>query len=207
MNDASCTYIEPNRRKRRYALEVLFSRAARLSNQYGGVSTCGDPIEGALIWLPPGCHPLTVSQAMRAGLLEATLGIGVTAMFRSLRLMNVVECAHKSLLCPRPYWYLLVAGVDPQRQGSGVNSRLMSVMHAYFDRLRVASVVDATSPELAAYWCRLGYVVRDVRTVPMAGFSYWHMTRNDVVDAEPLTVRFNVSDSSRTRLRPRPVAA
>ncbi|MEZ4865645.1 MAG: GNAT family N-acetyltransferase [Caldilineaceae bacterium] len=177
MPNEFCQYLEPNYCERWATIKLLFSGMATIANHYGYVHTDGHPCQGATVWFPPGTYPLTHWQMLRAGLVKCPFVMGLSAMNRLLKLAHFTETVHAHLMQGQPYWYLLFAGVAPERQGQGIGTELVTKMHDFLDAMQQTALLEANNEQLVSYWERFGYTVQLKADVPVGGVTYWFMVR------------------------------
>ena len=126
----------------------------------GAAWTTGE-LPGAALTLPPGRWKTPP---------RVTLGHGPEAVRvfgrrtgHGLGLLTRMESRHLR----EPHWYFPYIGVAPAQQGRGLGRTLMEPVLDRCDRERLPAYLEATSPDNARLYRRLGF--REVETVTFAG--------------------------------------
>jgi GNAT superfamily N-acetyltransferase len=126
---------------------------------------------GVAMWLPPGRAQLGTVEQLR--LLPAMARVYGRDLARALRGMSAMEAAHPH----EPHWYLWLLGVDPQRQGEGLGSRLLAEVLERCDRERVPAYLEATTPRNRDLYLRHGFEDSGELRLPDDGPRLWPMWR------------------------------
>jgi len=119
------TTLFPDDVERDRMMPVLWQGVVAYCQAFGRVDTIGD-IAGVAAWAKPGYAHLTLWRHLRSGfvLFRAVLMLSAKSRALFLRAMSQTDRAHARWI-PSPHWYLWALGVDPNRQGSGIGSRLL----------------------------------------------------------------------------------
>lgn len=142
-----------------------------ISLQHGEILCASEHRElaGVLVAAPPGSFPFPAPPMPDR--LRAMWAQGARASQRFASLFEIL-CARHPVV---PHWYLSTLGVAPDRQGTGIGSRLLEVWLADVDR-RVGTAYLETDRESS---CRLyesaGFVVVD--SFVFCGVRVWQMQR------------------------------
>jgi ribosomal protein S18 acetylase RimI-like enzyme len=126
---------------------------------------------GVAMWLPPGQAQLGALEQLR--LLPVMAGALGRDLPRALRGMGAMDAVHPH----EPHWYLWLLGVDPQRQGEGLGSRLLAEVLERCDRDRVPAYLEATTPRNREFYVRHGFEDRGELQLPDDGPQLWPMWR------------------------------
>jgi ribosomal protein S18 acetylase RimI-like enzyme len=126
---------------------------------------------GVALWLPPGQAQLSVLDQLR--LLPAMAAAVGRALPRALRGMNAIDAVHPH----EPHWYLWMLGVDPERQGEGLGSRLLDEVLARCDAERVPAYLEASTERNRALYLRHGFEDAGELRLPGNGPRIWPMWR------------------------------
>lgn len=166
--DPAMTYIFPDPADRTKRLPRLFALLFEDDGPVGmRLVTAG--IEGATLWRGPGRSKTGMWEMIRhaPGMIYALGG----AIGRALTVANAIDAHHP----PGDFWYLHVAGCDPQHQGKGIGSALIRDGLARGGGLP-CYLETATERNLGLYRS-LGFEVTDDWYVPKGGPRFWSMAR------------------------------
>ena len=131
-----------------------------------------DGIEGGAFWLPPGKWKMGILQQfmlMPAMIRSSTLK-RVPAVMGGL---NAIEKQHPH----EPHYYLLALGVNPDKQGRGVGTKLMAPILERCDRERIPAYLESSKEVNVPLYERNGFKVTERVTVPNGGPPMWLMWR------------------------------
>lgn len=94
----------------------------------------------------------------------------------ALRFVRVDREMHKRH--PRyPHWYLWFVGVEPERQGQGLGSRLLQSLSETAEADNVPCYLEADLASNVKLYERHGYRVQAEETLPPLGVRFWFMKR------------------------------
>lgn len=174
-DEPNFTYMLPSPDRRRRALPWFFgSFVTRLGLRLGAVDVVNGGA-GAAIWLRPGAS-VTPRVAIRSGMLAMPLRFGLMGMRRSQQLAQSVEGARTELM-PRPHWYLMALGVDPNEQGKGLGRALLEAGLARAYQARAPSYLETFRASTAEFYDRYGFEVVSERKIGRSGPRFFAMRR------------------------------
>lgn len=128
--------------------------------------------DGTAVWLPPGADTTGLGQQIR--LLPTMIkSVGLRGLPRLLRTLSLMDAHHPK----EPHFYLMLLGVDPDRQGQGIGSDLLREVLDGCDRDGVPAYLEASSPRNVPLYERWGFVVREQLDLPGGGPALWPMWR------------------------------
>lgn len=168
-DDPVLAWIVPEPGRRRTVLPGLFRifAAAFIRHHESLVTSDG---AGAALWAPPGVPAVAEHEAEQFGReLEKVTGADAPRLFA----VDDVMAAHH----PRtPCYHLQLVGVDPEWQGRGVGSALLTPVIERCDRDGVPAYLEATSPHNRRLYERHGFRTRETLQIP-GGPVMWAMWR------------------------------
>jgi ribosomal protein S18 acetylase RimI-like enzyme len=137
----------------------------------GEVWTTHD-LTGAALWAPPGKpRPGWGDLLHLLPVLPYLVGLGRSAP-DAARLLSAADRARPK----RAHWYLATLGTDPDRQGRGVGSSLVSTVLARVDRDGLPAYLESSKASNVPFYRRLGFEVRGEISAP-SGPTLWLMWR------------------------------
>lgn len=175
-DDPLTVYVEPDDAKRARVLPWFFGTGARYGDMFGEVYTTPQSVEGAAVWLPPGEFTLSPLRMMRAGMLAAPFKLGLGAFMRFMGAMNHVEELHKRDMPPE-HWYLMILGVEPDRQGHGVGGSLIEPILARADASELPCYLETMKERNVTFYRKHGFDVVVEDDLPKGGPHFWTMKR------------------------------
>lgn len=126
---------------------------------------------GATIWLPPGGWEVSL---LRQILLLPGMAIRLGfSLGRLLRAMGALESNHPRL----HHFYLVFAGVVPERQGKGIGSTLLTPVLERCDREIIPAYLEASTPLNRRLYERHGFEVTEEIRFAEDAPPVWRMWR------------------------------
>ncbi len=115
-----------------------------------GTGYISDEMAGAALWLPPGVSPdeETITARFEAT-VDPALMPEIEDMFAQMAAFHPSE----------PHWYLPMIGVETQRQGNGVGSRLLRYSLDKVDEEGRPAYLESSSPRNVPLYERFGFSV------------------------------------------------
>lgn len=155
-DDPVVSWLVPDEGRRRADLAALMLVfAARV--QPHGENCVNETATGAALWLPPRATFTAEDDARFETALVAAAGQDVE---RAGQLTAVMEEAHPT----DPHHYLMLLGVVPDQQGTGIGSALLRAVLDIADAAGEPAYLEATSPLNRALYERHGFeVTRELR--------------------------------------------
>ena len=92
-----------------------------------------------------------------------------------LRAIALDDAVHAALPCEERWFYLRMAGVQPERQGKGLGGLAIRAGLAEAAARGVSSVLETATPGNVGLYQRLGYEVSSEWDVPGGGPHFWTM--------------------------------
>jgi GNAT superfamily N-acetyltransferase len=130
---------------------------------------------GAALWLPPAKWHLGIAAQVR--LLPTMIRVAGRDLPRLFRVLNLIEAHHPK----KPdHFYLAVLGVEPELQGRGFGSALMSPVLARCDRERIPAYLESSKRRNVVLYERHGFRIVEELRLPKDGPPIWRMWRDPV---------------------------
>jgi GNAT superfamily N-acetyltransferase len=157
----------------------LFLPVLRACRRWGAVHVAtgddGTPA-GIACWLAPGNADLALWQWLSCGLLNVYWRIGPRAMRRFAVKEAFFERHHRADM-PAAHWYLLLLGVEPDRQGQGVGGALLSPTLARADAEGCPCYLETDSERNLRFYARHGFTVAREGVIGKDGPRVWTLRR------------------------------
>lgn len=175
-HDPAFTFTFPDDAARRHRLPWLMGIGVGYGSRFGDVLTTAGSMLGHAVWLPPGETSLSEERMGAVGFDEAPARMGADALKRFGDFMELVSRHHERLV-PAPHWYLLILGVEPERQGQGIGSALIAPNLARADAEGLPCYLETAKERNVMFYRRHGFEVRDEENIPGGGPKVWMMVR------------------------------
>jgi ribosomal protein S18 acetylase RimI-like enzyme len=133
------------------------------------VARLGECLAGVLIAAPPGSYPLPPPSLRHR--LRCLVGQGLRVASRWGRVFDALRSQHPM----EPNWYLGTLGVDPDLQGRGVGSALVSAWLEEVDRDRSPAYLETDVHDNVRFYSDVGFDVEG--EVSVLGVPIWRMRR------------------------------
>jgi GNAT superfamily N-acetyltransferase len=176
VDDPVMSWLFPDEPGRVHALERFFAiELDRVHLRTGEVWTT-DSATSAALWAPPGRWRVPVGTLLREG--PSLLRVFGRRTLLGLRGLSRVEARH-----PRwPHWYLAILGTDPDWQGKGFGSAVMSPVLQRCDEESLGAYLESSKESNIPYYRRHGFEVVDEVDMPR-GPRVWLMWREPKRDS------------------------
>jgi ribosomal protein S18 acetylase RimI-like enzyme len=166
--DPVATFLFPDAMSRVRRLNRFFALQLRQNYLRRGVVTMTTLGDGAALWMPPGAPAPTV----RERLLHAAFGLQLGRRRAAAhKLTTLLERRHPK----EAHWYLGAIGVDPDGQGRGVGTTLLEEMLARSDARREGVYLEASRPESARLYARVGFDLVELLDPAAVGIEGPHL--------------------------------
>ncbi|MFQ5416515.1 MAG: GNAT family N-acetyltransferase [Myxococcota bacterium] len=140
-----------------------------LSHGHVLAARAGGRLAGVLISAPPGVYPLPPPSL--GSRLRCLVGQGWRVASRWGRVFDVLRSHHPQ----QPSWYLGTLGVEPELQGCGVGSALVSAWLEEVDRDHGPAYLETDVEDNVRFYARAGFDVEG--EVSVQGVPIWRMWR------------------------------
>jgi GNAT superfamily N-acetyltransferase len=170
-DDPVVSWLVPDEARRRADLPAMM-RVFAARFQPHGENCLNETATGAAVWLPPEATFTPEDDARFETALVAAAGDDIEG---AGELMAVMESAHPT----DPHHYLMLLGVVPDQQGTGIGSALLRAVLDIADAAGEPAYLEATSPRNRALYERHGFeVTRELRCADCP--PLWAMWRDPV---------------------------
>ncbi|MDX6676093.1 MAG: hypothetical protein QOE31_145 [Solirubrobacteraceae bacterium] len=167
-DDPVTAWFYPNARRRMvHATRFFQIRLRQLAEQELIFTT--DDRAGAALWTQPGRWREDLRQSL---MLLPMLPVLLPRIRRSTRAVREIERRHPVA----PHYYLSVLGTDPEQQGGGVGSALLTPVLDRCDCDGIAAYLESSKQSNLDFYVRHGFTVTERIELP-DGPSLWLMWR------------------------------
>jgi ribosomal protein S18 acetylase RimI-like enzyme len=161
-------YMLPDDGARWKASSARFRNVLRYGHLVGEVYTAGKDLDAAAMWLPPGETEMSDDRMAQAGMFELQAIVGQEAFSRFIPVIEVFDGLHASD-APGRHWYLLVIGVDPSKQRTGLGRALIEPMLARADAEGVPCYLETANDTNLGFYTHLGFTIIHDIVEPVSG--------------------------------------
>ena len=155
VDDPFMKYFTPNDSKRKSVSKWFWRSTLILGMRWGLVET-DESGRSAAIWMPPGGTDVPMHRIMRTPFIQLPFRLGLGGMSRFIRANGPIEKAHKEQML-EPHWYLMVLGVHPDLQGTGIGSALLSKGHDRASDGNHPCYLETTTEYDVQFYSKRGY--------------------------------------------------
>ncbi len=172
-NDPYYLWIMPNDKRRMAQLHWWMKILLRYTLLYGSIHHTEDH-KGIAMWVGPDEPVIDDVKILSMGVVMYPLKIGIRNFLRVLDISGQWKREHKKR--SERHYYLMVIGVEPEFQGTGIGSRLMQVGLNRADDENLECYLETVTEEDVEFYKKHNFDV-----VLNRGFGvnnqYWLMTR------------------------------
>jgi ribosomal protein S18 acetylase RimI-like enzyme len=172
-------YSYPDENRRVKKLPYFFRYVLHYCINYGEVYTTSPNIEGIAVWLISENFPMTMWRLLRSVPLPVFLNLGTESGTKMRAFSDYIDGVHQRLT-PFRHWFLQTIGVDPQYQGKGYASKLLSPMLVRIDEEGLPCYLETMDEKDVPLYEHFGFQVVDESTVPATNLTNWAMLRESV---------------------------
>jgi len=173
-DDPKPRYMQPNDKKRESFNRWFFEKTVNYGLMWGETWT-DQNASGAAVWLRPGETEMTGWRTFRAGFSTLPFRVGFGGISRFNRLDQITGRMRKDSVTG-PYWYLLVLGVAPSAQGTGLGSALIGAGTRRADADGLPCHLETETARNVEFYQRRGFAVTAESEIA-PGFRMWGMRR------------------------------
>ena len=172
-DDFSTSSKDPSKQMK--YLTKLMNLTFQISVKFGSVYAPSKVIEGVAAWLPHDKVKLSNWQYIRHGALSVFFRAGNEGRKNLLRYSSLASKKHKQH-ANFPHMYLYNVAIDPNYQGNGYASRLLTPMFAKLDENNLPCYLESPERNLALYE-HFGFEVVEHISFPKNDNEMWLMLR------------------------------
>jgi ribosomal protein S18 acetylase RimI-like enzyme len=170
-DDPVFRWIYPDDEQRRHVLPPFFSLYTETILRHDETYAAGD-VTGAALWVPPGQPAVPEEEAEDFGRrMEELSGENPE---RAFAVSKLIDEHHP----PGSYYFLQFMGVEPESQGRGIGSALLTEALERCDQEDARAYLDATSPRNKRFYERHGFRASDEYAPEGGGPPLWPMWRD-----------------------------
>ena len=174
-DDPLMKFMEPNDSKRLKFGRWFMTKGIELSRRWGACYTDPDAT-GAAVWLTPGNTTITTWRIIRVGFIMLPFRIGLSGFSRFNALDSTTAKVHKEHV-PGPHWYLLLLGVTPDAQASGLGSSLIEAGATQATEAGLPCYLETMTESNIDYYTKRNFEIVADFEIPSGGPRTWAMVR------------------------------
>ena len=176
-DDPLQVYTLPAPQERWERSPALFSAALRYGLLFGEVLTNAGTPAGAAVVLGPDAWDITPDRAEAAGFNRLPDEMGAEPTERFFSALAAADPYHRRAV-PPAHWYVMVVGVAPEAQGTGLARALLQPV---MDRAAAAGqpcYLETANGANGAFYKHLGFEQIDEIVEPRSGLRFWTFRRS-----------------------------
>ncbi|MBA7626092.1 hypothetical protein ES703_33532 [subsurface metagenome] len=177
-HDPLFNYIIPDSKERSKTITHLFQHVVKYCIRYGEVYSSSN-LECISVWFPPKDSYYTTWKAIKTGALTLPLKVKWKYLTLQNKFHKFSDSLHKKLV-PYPHWYLSVIGVDPNRQGEGLGSHLISTTIKRIDKEHKPIYLETNLEKNVEIYKHFGFHVLKKVKIPGTKIFQWCLLRNPI---------------------------
>ena len=169
-------YTYPDELVRGKRLPYFFQYVLHFGIKYGEIYATSQEMEGIAVWLPSDNFQMTIRKLFRSVPLSVIFGLGWESRQKMKTFSDYIDSVHKRL-APHKHWFLQTIGVDPQFQGRGYASNLLTPMLARIDKECLSCYLGTMDEANVSLYEHFGFEVIEKSAVPKTILNNWAMLR------------------------------
>ena len=176
-NDPLQIHTLPDPDERRERSPALFGAALRYGHLFGEVLTNADgPPTGVAIWIGPDAWDITPERAAAAGFDQLPQTLGAEATERFFTALAAGDAPHRRDVRP-DHWWLMVLGVAPEAQGTGLARALTQTVLDRADAAGQQCYLETANPANITFYEHLGFTRIAELVAEPSGIRLWTFRR------------------------------
>lgn len=174
-DEPTMAWTLPDEARRADRIHWLFTRCARYAIRHGRAYTTED-VRGFSIWLAPGDPDMRLIPLLRLGIAAAPFKLGWRSLRRLMHFSRIKDRLHHQA-APQPHWYLMMLGVDPTAQGSGLGRALIQPVLDQADADSLPCYLETAAEDNTHKFEKYGFETTAEAEVVPGGLHLWGMIR------------------------------
>ncbi|MEE8046340.1 MAG: GNAT family N-acetyltransferase [Dehalococcoidia bacterium] len=158
-DDPMTLYIMPDTEKRTKINNWLYTKIIQYCRKWGVVYTDENQV-CASVWLKPGDTTMSPIRIIRAGMWQMPFRLGLKGFSRFGRLDAAASKSRKKIV-PGDHWYLLMLGVDPDQQKSGLGTEALEIGATQAAAAGLPVFLETMTETNVEYYMKRGFEVGD----------------------------------------------
>ncbi len=177
-DDPIMIFVYPDEKVRKQKAQYGFYMIYNYGIKHGLTYATSKNLEGITIWLPPNKVYPSIWAMMRHGVFYTmrTVGLKMTEMKRTMIVFKYEEERHKELV-PYNHWYFQNIAVEPEEQGKGNGSLLISTMLKTIESDGLPVFVETNTEKAASIYQKHGFEILEHTIIPETPVPLWCMLR------------------------------
>jgi GNAT superfamily N-acetyltransferase len=141
--------------------------------KYGKIYAPTSDIEAAAVWIGPPYIDMTIWRIFRSGAFSVAMKLGLKIAFLVSKVFDQLVKDRQRLM-KGEYLYLNALGVSPEKQGTGLGSKLVKAMIENLDP-QYPIYLETESERNVRFYEKLGFKVLNTIEVPTLNLPMWEM--------------------------------
>jgi GNAT superfamily N-acetyltransferase len=175
-DDPLMVHAIPDPAQRARLLPELYARMVRFGSLAGEIHATPGALDGIALWLPPDAR-WTRENIEKSALHELATLLGDDA-YQRYREVTAREWQARERDMSGPCWYLLLLGVEPNRQRLGLGSALMRPVLERADTDRLTCYLETENERNVAFYLKRGFsLIVNGEEAGSSGVRFWTFRR------------------------------
>ena len=174
-DDPMTQYVMHNVDKRMAISNWMFTILVYYCRKWGEVYT-DDTQTGGSLWLTPGNTTMSPLRILRMGMWQMPFRLGFKGFSRFNKIDGMAAKVHKRHV-PGDHWYMLMLGVDPDQQGTGLGSAAIDAGAAKAQGAGLPVYLDTMTQSNVDYYVKRGFEIAEEFDVD-SDLHVWSMIKH-----------------------------
>ena len=177
-DDPVMVFTYPDEKERNQKAQYGFNMIYIYGIKYGLTYAISENLEGITVWLPSDMVYPSIWTMMRNGgfYTMRKIGLKLKVIKKSMAIFKYQEERHRALV-PFDHWYFQNIAIEPEEQGKGNGSLLISTMLKTIESDGLPVFVETNTEKAASIYQKHGFEILEYTIIPETDVPLWCMLR------------------------------